>query len=223
HRFLFATDFLAFMLQGKETVGTLLSFQLGFSGSLNFAPGSPYALPAGDGGALGLALHPYSPTLYVGFPVAGSVGAYSIDPFTGALSLQTTVKAGAAACWLKTNSRGTRLYVLNSGNNAVQVFNTESPNAPVSMSTLVLKEPGTTYTTASGGTAISEADFALGFSPDGWTLYVVSQNTNPDLTAPNFNFLHVLRVAGDGSLTEPGEPLKLPVGADVRPMGVATR
>ncbi len=223
HRFLFATDFLAFMLPAEEPIGTLLSFGLEGTGALKAAPGSPYVLPAADGGALGLALNPKYPTLYVGFPVAGSLGAYSIDENTGVLSLQSTVAGGPATCWLKTDAEGNRLYSLNSGENSVGVYSITTPNAPAFISKLVLKDPGTTYTTSSGGTAISSGDFTLGFSPNGSTLYVVSQNTNPDLTVANFGYLHVLKVATDGTLTEPGEPVQLPVGADVRPMGVATR
>lgn len=115
---LFATDFLAFMLPTEEPVGTLLSFNLEASGAFKAAPGSPYVLPSGDGGALGLAENPHSPVLYVGFPVAGSVGVYTEDFSTGVLSLMNTVSSGAAACWLRTNSNGTRLYVLNSAENS---------------------------------------------------------------------------------------------------------
>jgi DNA-binding beta-propeller fold protein YncE len=211
HRFLFATDFLAFMLPTEEPVGTLLSFDASGSGTLKAAPGSPYVLPTGDGGALGLALNPRYPTLYSGFPVAGAVGAYSIDEGTGALTLQNVVKSGPAACWLKTDAEGKRLYALNSGNNSVSVFDITSANSPTLMSKLDLKD------------SVSQGDFALGFSPNGATLYVVSQNVNADLTVPGFGYLHVLKVAADRSLSEPSDPVQLPVAADVRPMGVATR
>jgi hypothetical protein len=85
-RFLFATDFLAFMLPPMEDgapVGTLISFDVAGLGGLHFAPGAPYSVPAGDGGALGLATNPRSNTLYVGLPVAGAFGVYSIDPTDG--------------------------------------------------------------------------------------------------------------------------------------------
>jgi len=51
---------------------------------------------------------------------------------------------------------------------------------------------------------------------------VVSQDSNPDFTAGNFNWLHVLKVSTDGGLSEPSEPLQLPVAPDVRPQGVVT-
>jgi Lactonase, 7-bladed beta-propeller len=210
-RFVFGTDFLAFMLPTEVPTGTLLSFDIQDGGGLMLAPGAPYVVPTGDGGALGLATNPASDrTLYVGFPVAGAFGVYDIDPSTGVLSFVTQVAGGPATCWIRTNSLGTRLYTLNSGENAVGVYNTENPQAPALINTLTLKDSG------------KSGDFSLGFSPDGATLYVVSQNVDTTF-ATNNNWLHVLKVAVDGTVSEPGEPLQLPVPNDVRPQGVATR
>jgi DNA-binding beta-propeller fold protein YncE len=215
-RFVFATDFLAFMLPTEVPTGTLLSFDARGVGGLMVAPGAPYVVPMGDGGALGLATNPASDrTLYVGFPVAGAFGVYDIDPTTGVLNFVTQVAGGAATCWIRTNSLGTRLYTLNSGENAVGVYNTDNPQAPALINTLTLKDSGPTGAPVSG-------DFSLGFSPDGGTLYVVSQNVDTTF-ASNNNWLHVLKVAVDGTVSEPGEPLQLPVPNDVRPQGVATR
>jgi len=210
-RFLFATDFLAFMLPTEEPTGTLLSFGLQGDRGLSLAPGAPYVVPKGDGGALGLATNPRSDrTLYVGFPVAGAFGVYDIDPSTGVANFVTQVAGGPATCWIRTNSTGSRLYTLNSGENSVGVYNTDQAQAPTFISKLTLKD------------AANNGDFALGFSPDGGTLYVVSQNVDTTFSANN-NWLHVLQVAADGTLTEPGAPLQLPVPNDVRPQGVATR
>ena len=64
-RFLFATDFLAFMLPTEEPIGTLLSFQVQGDRGLALASGAPYVVPKSDGGALGLATNPASDrTLY---------------------------------------------------------------------------------------------------------------------------------------------------------------
>jgi 6-phosphogluconolactonase (cycloisomerase 2 family) len=210
-RFLFATDFLAFMLPTEEPTGTLLSFQVQGDRGLAPAPGAPYVVPKGDGGALGLATNPASDrTLYVGFPVAGAFGVYDIDPLTGVLNFVTQVAGGPATCWIRANSTGDRLYTLNSGENSVGVYNTDQAQAPSFISKLTLKD------------AANNGDFALGFSPDGGTLYVVSQNVDTTF-ASNNNWLHVLKVAADGTVSEPGEPLQLPVPNDVRPQGVATR
>jgi 6-phosphogluconolactonase (cycloisomerase 2 family) len=192
-------------------VGTLVSFDLTGSGAFSFAPGAPYVLPSGDGGALGLAENPHAPVLYVGFPVASAVGVFSVDAASGVLTLVNKVSAGAAACWLRTNAAGTRLYVLNSGENTVGVYDITNATAPVFMSKLTLK-----------GASAASGDFALSFSPSGNILYVVSQDINP-AAGGDYNSLHSLTVGGDGSLQEVEEPLSLPVAADVRPMGVATR
>jgi hypothetical protein len=221
-RYLFATDFLAFMLptEMSNPIGTLLSFSLEGTGGLKLAAGAPYSLPAGDGGALGLAQNPRSQTLYVGFPVASAFGVYSIEEATGVLTFETMVAGGPATCWLRTNAQGTRLYTLNSGENSVGVYNVENPNAPVFVAKLFLKDSGPAVGT---GTSPSSGDFSLGFSPDGQTLYVVSQSVNPVFTVGDFNYLHVLKVGVDGTLSEPNDPTALPVAADVRPQGVATR
>ena len=219
-RHLFATDFLAFMLQAEIPIGTLVSFDIQGTGGLKLAAGAPYSVPAGDGGALGLAQNPRSQTLYVGFPVASAFGVYSIDEATGVLTFETKVAGGPATCWLRTNAQGTRLYTLNSGENSVGVYNVENPDAPVFIAKLFLKDSGPAV---GSGTATSSEDFSLGFAPDGQTLYVVSQSVNPIFTVGDFNYLHVLKVGTDGTLSEPTEPTMLPVSADVRPQGIATR
>jgi hypothetical protein len=112
------------------------------------------------------------------------------------------------------------LYTLNSGENSVSVFNVENPDAPVFMAKVFLKDSGPDVGT---GTSTSSEDFSLGFAPDGLTLYVVSQSVNPVFTVGDFNYLHVLKVGTDGMVSEPTDPTLLPVGADVRPQGVATR
>ncbi len=209
-RFLFGTNFLAFMLPSETPIGTLLPMDILDDGGIKLAPGAPYVVPSGDGGALGLATNPRSNTLYVGFPVAGSFGVYQINTQTGALSFETQLTGGPATCWIRTNATGTRLYTLNSGENTVGIYNTDNPDAPAFISKLALKESS------------NNGDFSLGFSPDGGSLYVVSQNTDTSF-AMNNNWLHVLKVASDGTLSEPNEPLSLPVPNDVRPQGVATR
>jgi 6-phosphogluconolactonase (cycloisomerase 2 family) len=210
-RFVFATDFLAFMLPTEEPTGTLLSFDIKGNGALKLAPGAPYVVPAGDGGALGLATNPRSDnTLYVGFPVGSKFGVYHIDEATGVPTFVTQRKAGPGVCWIRTNSLGNRLYTLNSGANSVGIYNVDNTDAPDSITTLTLKD------------SKNSGDFSLNFSPDGSTLYVASQNTDTTFTANN-NWLHVLKVGTNGTLSEPGNPLLLPVPNDVRPQGVVTR
>ena len=219
-RFLWGADFLGFMLM--PSVGTLRSFTVGNTGVISPVAGTPYVLPAGampDNGALGLWQHPSGNTLYAGIPVQGKVAVYAISATTGALTLQTTVAAGKAACWLRTNKAGSHLYVLNSGDNAVQLFNTTSPMAPISVQTLELKNSGPAYPGPGGVMFKTSQPFSLHLSTSEKILYVVSQHTNKDFSVGNFNYLHSLKVADDGSLSEPGEPIQLPVANTIRPKG----
>ncbi len=221
-KYLFATDFLSFML--TEPKGTLRSFAVGSGGTLTPVDGTPYILPAGsmpDNGALGLCQHPSGNPLYVGLPVQGKVGIFNINPATGALALQSTVAAGPAACWMRTNKAGDHLYVLNSAANSVQVYSTSSPLSPVSMQVLELQKSGPEY--PGPGTAMfkTSQDFSLHFSTDEKTLYVLCQHTNTDFSVGNFNYLHALKVSEDGTLSEPAEPMQLPVANTIRPKGLA--
>ncbi len=219
NRYAFGADFLGFML--KPAVGTLRSFSITGAGKFMPVAGTPYAVPSGMGGALGLSKNPKADILYVGFPVAGKVGVYKIG-LNGSLAFQSAVDAGAAACWLRTTKSGNALYALNSGENTVSVFNTWSAASPVSVQKFALKHPGPLYGMPGMMFTTSE-DFGLAFSPDENTLYVISQYTNKDLTLGNYNLLHTLKVATDGTLTEPGEPLEIPVDASVRPQGIAVK
>jgi DNA-binding beta-propeller fold protein YncE len=220
--FLFGTDFLGFMLPAP--VGTLRSFDIGSSGILTPVAGTPYVLPQGamppDNGALGLWEHPSADILYVGIPVQGKVGVFNINQTTGELALQTTVAAGKAACWIRTNNSGNRMYVLNSGDNTVQVYNTANAASPTSIQVLELKNSGPTYPGPGGVPFKTSEAFTLHFSTDENTLYVVSQHTNPDFSIGNYNYLHRLEVADDGMLTENTEPIQLPVANTLRPKGM---
>ncbi len=214
-KFLFTSDFLGFM--EKIPAGTLRSFTIGSNGLLTAVAGSPYFIP-GAGGALGLWQHPAADVLYVGFPVQGKVGVYTINNANGALSFQEMVDAGPAACWIRTNSTGSRMYTLNSGENTISIFNTSSAAAPSALQKFPMKIPGPLV--GANNSATSQP-FGLGFSKADKFLYVVNQHTSTDFSNGNFNYLHVLTVAADGQLSEPTEPLQLPVSNMVRPQGIA--
>jgi len=214
-KFLFGADFLGFQVG----VGTLRSFTRDNSnGTIAPITGTPQAIP-GMGGALGLWQHPNADVLYVGFPLQAKLGIYSINPTSGVLSFQSTVDAGPAACWVRTNQSGNRLYVLNSGENSVSAYNSSNPQTPTTLGKLALKNPGPTYV-AMGLPFTTSEGFSFEFSTDENRLYIISQHTNPDFSIGNFNFLHVVDIASDGILSEPSEPIQIPVSNTVRPRGV---
>ena len=217
-KFLFGADFLGFMLNPAR--GTLRSFVINTSPVITPVAGTPYTIPDG-GGALGLWQHPAENILYVGFPTQNKFGIYTIDPASGALLFKSSVNAGPAACWIRTNKSGSRLYTLNSAENSISVFNSESPMAPVSLDKFTLKNSGPLIPNGMGGSSTTSEDFSFEFSTDEKFLYVLSQHTSKDFSIGNYNYFHVLTVATDGRLTEPGEPLQVPVAATVRPQGLA--
>lgn len=215
-KFLFGADFLGFKL--TPLVGTLRSFTINSSGLITPVPGTPQYIP-GMGGALGLWQHPSSNTLYVGFPLQGKFAIYNINSTSGSLNFISTVDAGPAACWIRTSKSGNRLYVLNSGENSISMYNSSSPQAPTSLGKIMLKNSGPIYM-AMGLPFTTSEGFAFEFSASEKNLYVVSQHTNPDFNIGNYNYLHALTVADDGTLSEPNGPLQLPVTSNIRPQGV---
>lgn len=220
-KYVFGTDWLGFML--TPPVGTLRSFVVGSNGTLTSAPGSPYMPPGGpmppDNGALGLWQHPSGNPLYVGLALQSKIAIYNINAATGALTFQSTFAAGAAACWIRTNAAGNHMYVLNSGDNTVQVYNTANAMMPLSIQTQQLKNTGPRYTFVGSVMLTTSENFSLHLSTNEKVLYVVSQHTNKDFSIGNYNYLHSLIVADDGTLTEPSEPIQLPVANNIRPKG----
>jgi 6-phosphogluconolactonase (cycloisomerase 2 family) len=175
--------------------------------------GQPDALP------LGLQVHPTEPLLYVGLVTGAKLGVYEYDQTTGALTLvQAVPNSGLFICWIVVNQDGTRLYTTNSGNDTVSVYNIENPRTPVEIQTVELKGNG------------SPLQLALDRNEE--FLYTVKQRAFPvdpvgEETPPGEgNFLSVLRVNADGTLTEV-DSSPLPLGVDdvappvIRPQGVA--
>lgn len=124
HKYIFGDDFLAFTLNPAK--GTLRSFTRNNSGTLTPVPGTPYSTPDMDG-TLGLWQHPGANVLYVGFPLSGKLGIYKIDDATGASTYQSSVAGGAASCWARTTKDGKYLYLLNSAENTISVYNSSRP------------------------------------------------------------------------------------------------
>lgn len=220
---LFGADFMAPATPSK--VGALRAFSISAAGALTAAPGTPMDIPGPADPmthvVLGLAVHPTQNILYVGFVGQSKLGVYRFDPTSGALTFQTSVaNSGKALCWVITNASGTAAYTTNTATNSVSWYNTSNALAPVESQHLVLKETGPTYTDAMGMMHITSEAYQLALDPLGKNLYVVSQHTNPDFTVTNGNLLHVLTVGTDGSLTEPGAPIHLPVATTTRPWGV---
>jgi 6-phosphogluconolactonase (cycloisomerase 2 family) len=202
-RLVFGADFMG---------GLLRSFRIARSGRLipadaqmlpaEFAQSGMPALP------LGLAAHPSKRVLYVGFVTANRMGVYRYDQ-AGALQFVRAVDdPGKAICWLIINREGTRVYTSNTGDNSIVVYDiSRDPMNPVEIQHATLRG--------------KSSCFQIGLDSTGRFLHVVTQQAamGEDVSA---NALHVLRVAGDGTLTEvPNSPTVLPVPNLVRPQGIA--
>lgn len=221
-KFLFGFDFGGFKLMPPE--GTLRSFTIANSGIISPVAGTPYFVPGNASGmntSDGLWLHPTANILYVGFPLLAQVGVYAIDAASGALSLQTSVPAGKAACWIRTTRDGNRMYVLNSAVNTVSVYDTSNAASPSLIQTLELKNSGPDHIIVpSLGPFKTSEPFSLAFSTSEKILYIVNQYVNQDLSlSGNYNNIHYLDVGTDGLLTENSEPVPIPVPNTVRPKG----
>ena len=201
---LFGADFLG---------GILRSFTINGKGRLKAAdaqplPPSVFAESGASPFPLGLAVHPTTNLLYVGFVTVSEIGVYRYAG-SGALHfLRTVPDAGHGVCWLTINKNATRLYASNTGDPSISVYDiSRDPSSPIQIQTLK-------YSSSGGG-------FQFALDSTGTFLHVVTQQSAPT-SAVSANAIHVFRVAKDGTLTEvPSSPTLLPVPNLVRPQGVA--
>jgi 6-phosphogluconolactonase (cycloisomerase 2 family) len=203
-RVVFGADFLGGLLQ---------SFSLDTQGSLD--QNLPQALPdsiftglTGGHQPLGMRTHPYLPILYVDVTPVSKVAVYTYD-HDGRLSFVRAVPdSGVAPCWAVVNHAGTRLYATNTGDNSITVYNLTDPLDPVEMQHFVMANT----TGAVFSTVIDHSD--------NW-IYVSSEQGSASAT-PAGNAFHTLKVASDGTLTEPFAPTVLPAsaGRPVRAQGI---
>ena len=212
----------AFVLPGTRTVvsseltGPFRIFRLADDGSLTEAPGSPLAperslFPPGFTGAqfaIGFAAHPRERLFCAELPLRSKLLVYEYDE-AGALRFLHAVDVPGAVlpCWSAIDPRGRFLYTANAGNGTVSAFDLSDPRAPRHLQTLALREGSNPW--------------GLALDPSGRTLFVVDPRATLKVPAGRGNRLHALRVAADGTLSEPEPPVRLPVGSDAVPLGIA--
>lgn len=201
------------MVRAEFLGGLLRTFRIAQNGRL--VPGVAQPLPPAefaDTGApalpLGLAVHPTKRLLYVDFVTINRIGIYRYNQAGNLQYLRSVPDSGKAPCWALVNKAGTRLYVSNTADSSVSVFDLAlDPTEPIEIQKVSLKTTGSCF------------EFALDSAEK--FLHVVTQQASPtqNVTA---NGLNVLAVGPDGKLTEvPSSPTLLPVPNLVRPQGVA--
>jgi 6-phosphogluconolactonase (cycloisomerase 2 family) len=148
----------------------------------------------------GGALNPKSNALYVTLPIPHLINVMSYDTNYNLSLVQTLDDPGQAPCWAATNRAGTRLYITETPSGTLSVYDVSDPLAPVLLQHLQLAGTTKPYPTH------------VRFDPSESFLYVLNRHGR----------LHVLDVAGDGTLSEIHTPynLALPSGK-VPPLGLA--
>ena len=220
-RLLFGADFLAPL--ARPGIGSLRPFRINADGTLTQPPSSPLALPAGAMPPLplGLYTHPTQNILYVGFVTRKQLGVYNFDPQSGALSFVRAVpNSGLEICWIRTTASGGRLYTVNNIDNTVSFYDNRAPLQPVEMQKLVLKDSGPLFLNDRGPESfmqVTSTPFEPALSPDERFFYVINQRANLNSPSQDGNVIHVLAIAADGRLSEPGPSVRLPVPATARP------
>lgn len=198
---------------GCEFLGGLIrSFKLSTKGQL--IPVDTQGLPPDEFGLsgapplpLGFWSHPKKPILYVGFVTINRMGVYRYNHEGQFQFLRTVPNSGKAICWIRANKEGTRLYTSNTADPSISVYDiANDPTEPVEIQRVVLKGASNVY--------------QITLDPAEEFFYAVTQRNSADLPA-SANALHVLKIDGDGMLTEvPSSPTLLPVPASSRPQGV---
>ena len=156
---------------------------------------------------LGLAVHPLQNILYVDFVTTSRIGVYQYSKAGKLTFLRSVPDGGTAPCWALVNKQGTRLYASNTGDSSVSVYDISTePTEPLEIQHVKLRTTGNCF------------QFALDSTES--FLHVVTQQGST-MQPPTANGLNVLKVGGDGTLTEvPSSPTVLPVPPLVRPQGV---
>ncbi|HTX40156.1 MAG TPA: hypothetical protein VME43_34290 [Bryobacteraceae bacterium] len=202
--FVFGADFLGGLLQ---------SFHFDFNGALD--QNLPQALPqsiftglTGGHQPLGMRTHPFLPILYVDITPISEIAVYAYGANGQPSFVRTVPDTGSAPCWAIVNHTGTRLYATNTGDNSIAVYDLSNPLNPVQIQHFAMANT----TGAAFSTVIDHSD--------SW-IYVSSERSSATATAAA-NAFHTLKVASDGTLTEPFPPTVLPISSatPVRAQGI---
>ncbi|AMV27401.1 6-phosphogluconolactonase [Gemmata sp. SH-PL17] len=215
NRFLFVE---AATLEGTAGGNTLTPFRINADGTLTAAPGGAAGAGTNAPILLGSAVHPSLNIIYTGFTSAGQIGVFTYDETGRTNFVGTSADQGAGPCWCAVSADGRALYVANTGTDSIGVFSLADPLHPVQIEEVQLGGPRVKNGTANSPRANA---FEIALDPTGKYLFAVTQSTDPSF--PQGNQLHTLKIARDGTLTEPNAPVifsKRDVPANAHPQGV---
>jgi 6-phosphogluconolactonase (cycloisomerase 2 family) len=220
-RFLFA-DIFAVPGSTAAQGNTLVSYEIERDGRLELAPGGGVGAPANPPLLLGAAINPHQRIIYAGLTAVNEVAVFSYDQSGRLTFVGDAPVQGSGPCWAAVSADGRFLYTGDTGTDSVGVFSLADPLHPVQIQELALSGPHAPPGSPAG--TLQSNVFQIALSPDGHTLYAISQSTNPTGSFADGNQLHVLSVAADGKLSEPHGPVLLSaagVPGDAHPQGIA--
>ena len=201
---------MPYVLTDQFLGGTISSWFLDLHGRLSLiqtvsAPQEPGETKAPV--PLGLVAHPTLPVVYAGLANVNRVGIFSMGRDGHLAFLRSVADSGGAPCWFRIDARARRMYVSNTGDNSVSVFDLRRPDQPVELQRLALRQ-------ATGGT------FQISLDPEEHFLYALEEE-NSAASAGRSNQVHVMRISPAGLVAEmDSSPVKLPVPAGQVPQGL---
>jgi 6-phosphogluconolactonase len=157
-----------FLYVANGAAGTLSAFTIGSSGGLTEIQGSPYSLTGGGSGSQGpgpnwIAINPQEKYLFVANLLANTIGAYSINGTTGALTgvAGQPFNTGTGPSSVTFDKTGSYLYVTNLNSSNVSAYFIGATGIPTQLG-------GSPYS-AGSNPSIAQLD------PSGNFLYVGTQ------------------------------------------------
>jgi 6-phosphogluconolactonase len=200
-----------------EESGPFRAFAMGADGTLTKGPNSPLDPessifePRYDGArwAIGLVGHPTRHLFYADQSATEQLLVYSYDAAGKLTFVRAVHNSGAKLpCWTVVSPDGRFLYTANAGNGSVSAFDLATPEAPRHLQTYHLRRGANPW--------------GLALDPSGRTLFVVDPRAVEGVPGILGNRLHALAVDTNGRVDEiDGARVKLPVGNDASPLGIA--
>jgi DNA-binding beta-propeller fold protein YncE len=200
------------------SAGQLHSWLIAGNGALTPAPGTPQDLDPSilalkgerqSVWAQGFITRPDERLVYAGVANLKLLVVYRYNP-DGSLTFVRSLKnrGSVLPCWTEISKDGRYLFTGNAGNNSLSVFDLKAdPAKPKQIQTFHLKGGGNPW------------NFTV--DPTGKHIFLVDMRAISQIPEDLGNELHVLNIARNGKLSEPQDPVKIPVPVGTNPWGIA--
>jgi 6-phosphogluconolactonase (cycloisomerase 2 family) len=184
-----------FMLGIEFVTSRIASYTINRAGILTEI--SSFSPPANGGGHfLGGAVNSKKRAAYFGLPGANLLGVYGYNGAANLAFRHTVTNNGILPCWVALNAAGTVLFSSETGSGTVSAYTMTNPTRPTLHQQLNLAGAG-------------QAPTNVALDPTEQFLYVLAGD-----------YLHVINLASDGTMSEIASPVVLPVNAGETPLGL---